>query len=503
MFRNLLIGRRLGVGFSAVVLVFVPLLLILSAAFQHITRNVEQMQAETLPFIVLAGEMDTLRAEVQQALTDVAATHKPEGYQEGEAAAKSFLEKAEKFKQMYRRENDTASLKKMEEIEASFNEYFAVGKEMANIYTTQGMDAGNVVMERFDKISTSLNKRVGDLREQQLKESNEMIGGTVSSAQASSNRMVVGSVVAVLLSIFLGVWITRSIIQPLNVALGVANRLAEGDLTVKIAVASKDETGMLLAAMKTMVEKLSAIIGEVHSATNTLSSASEEVNATAQSISHAASEQAAGVEQASASIEQMSASINQNCENAKITDGMAAQAARQATEGGVAVKATVAAMKQIAGKVGIIDDIAYQTNLLALNAAIEAARTGEHGKGFAVVAAEVRKLAERSQAAAREIGQVASSSVEQAVRAGKLLDEIVPAINKTSDLVQEITAASEEQSSGSVQVNASVCQLNQIIQQNACSSEELAATSEEMSRQAEHLQQTMVFFKIDDSAKKR
>jgi methyl-accepting chemotaxis protein len=175
---------------------------------------------------------------------------------------------------------------------------------------------------------------------------------------------------------------------------------------------------------------------------------------------------------------------------------MATKAAAEAAEGGEAVKATVGAMKQIAQKIGIIDDIAYQTNLLALNAAIEAARAGEHGKGFAVVAAEVRKLAERSQVAAQEIGTVASSSVELAERAGKLLDEMVPSIKKTSDLVQEITAASEEQSSGVGQINAAVSQLSQTTQQNASSSEELAATAEEMSSQAEQLQRTMAFFKL-------
>ncbi|MDD2760952.1 MAG: methyl-accepting chemotaxis protein, partial [Methylomonas sp.] len=197
-----------------------------------------------------------------------------------------------------------------------------------------------------------------------------------------------------------------------------------------------------------------------------------------------------------ASIEQMSASINQNSENAKITDGMAGKASKEAVEGGVAVKQTVEAMKAIAGKIGIIDDIAYQTNMLALNAAIEAARAGDHGKGFAVVAAEVRKLAERSQVAAQEIGHLAESSVNTAETAGKLLDEIVPSIAKTSNLVQEIAAASNEQASGVSQVNTAMAQMNQITQQNASSSEELAATAEEMTAQAEQLQSLMSFFKL-------
>lgn len=295
-------------------------------------------------------------------------------------------------------------------------------------------------------------------------------------------------------------FIGRSITRPLNLAVGVANRLAEGDLTAKIEVTSKDETGQLLAAMKNMVEKLSQIISEVRSAADNLSSASEEVSATAQSLSQGSSEQAASVEETSASVEQMSASINQNTENAKVTDGMAAKAAKDAGAGGEAVGQTVAAMKSIADKIGIIDDIAYQTNMLALNAAIEAARAGEHGKGFAVVAAEVRKLAERSQVAAQEIGEVAKGSVSLAEKAGKLLDEMVPSIRKTSDLVQEIAAASQEQSSGVGQINTAMNELSQITQQSASASEELAATAEEMGGQAEQLQQTMSFFRTGAAA---
>jgi methyl-accepting chemotaxis protein len=197
----------------------------------------------------------------------------------------------------------------------------------------------------------------------------------------------------------------------------------------------------------------------------------------------------------------MTASIAQNTENAKVTDGMATKAAREAEEGGSAVGQTVEAMKSIADKIGIIDDIAYQTNLLALNAAIEAARAGEHGKGFAVVAAEVRKLAERSQVAAQEIGDVAKNSVKLAERAGVLLTEMVPSIRKTSDLVQEIASASQEQSSGVGQINGAMGQLNQATQQNASASEELAATAEEMGSQAEQLQQLMQFFRLDDQGR--
>jgi methyl-accepting chemotaxis protein len=271
---------------------------------------------------------------------------------------------------------------------------------------------------------------------------------------------------------------------------------AEGDLTKRIERDYQGLFGKVKDSANTTAGNLTRVIGEVRAASDALTGAANQVSATAQSLSQAASEQAASVEETSSQIDVMSASISQNSDNARITDGMATKASKEATDGGGAVSQTVVAMKQIAAKIGIVDDIAYQTNLLALNAAIEAARAGEHGKGFAVVAAEVRKLAERSQEAAREIGELAGSSVSTAERAGKLLDEIVPSIQKTSELVQEIAAASSEQSESVVQIGGAMGQLSKATQQNASASEELAATSEELSGQAEQLQQAIAFFNM-------
>ncbi len=287
----------------------------------------------------------------------------------------------------------------------------------------------------------------------------------------------------------------------LNDVARVVQALSEGDLTQRMTANYEGLFGQVKDSVNASTDKLSQVMTEVRAAADALTGAANQVSATAQSLSQAASEQAASVEETTSQIDVMSASITQNSDNAKVTDGMATKTTKEAVDGGQAVSQTVSAMKQIAAKIGIVDDIAYQTNLLALNAAIEAARAGEHGKGFAVVAAEVRKLAERSQEAAKEIGELAGNSVTTAERAGRLLDDIVPSIQKTSELVQEIAAASSEQSESVTQIGGAMGQLSKATQQNASASEELAATSEELSGQAEQLQQSVAFFNLGDGHK--
>ena len=306
--------------------------------------------------------------------------------------------------------------------------------------------------------------------------------------------------ITIILVIAVAWWVARSVFlqlgaDPVKVQ-GIAERIAQGDLKISAEESQQKQVGVM-AAMIAMQKKLSQVIGDVAQTAENISNASSQVNSTAQSLSQATSEQAASVEETSASIEQMSASINQNSENAQVTDGIATDSSKSAKEGADAVSQTVAAMKQIAKKINIIEDIAYQTNMLALNAAIEAARAGEHGKGFAVVATEVRKLAERSSTAATEISELSSSSVTVAEKAGGLLEKMLPGINKTADLVQEITAASEEQSSGANQISDAMSQLDKVTQQNAASSEELAATAQEMRNRSESLKSMISFFVLD------
>ncbi|OGW41856.1 MAG: hypothetical protein A2010_13585 [Nitrospirae bacterium GWD2_57_9] len=302
--------------------------------------------------------------------------------------------------------------------------------------------------------------------------------------------------VAAVASLFLAFLIASSITRPLNEGVEAATRLAQGDLTVEVRVASADETGKLMAAMKSMVEKFSTVVVGVKTVSDNVASGSQQLSAGAEQMSQGTTEQAASAEEASSSVEEMNATIKQNADNAQQTERIALKSAEDASQSGEAVFKTVSAMKDIASRISIIEEIARQTNLLALNAAIEAARAGEHGKGFAVVAAEVRKLAERSQSAAGEIMHLSTSSVEIAEQAGMLLTKLVPDIQKTAELVQEISAASKEQTSGADQINGAIQQLNQVIQQNAGAAEEMSSTAEELSSQAEQLQSTIAFFRV-------
>ena len=307
----------------------------------------------------------------------------------------------------------------------------------------------------------------------------------------------IGAVLAAIAMAFVMVRLVKHPLggEPMEMA-RIARQIADGDLRIDTRQAAS-ATG-LYAAMLQMVDNLRNTVSQVRSNAEGLASASNEVSATAQTISQGATEQAASVEETTASVEQLNASVQQNAENAKVTNGIATSAAEEARRGGDAVNQTVKAMKAIAGKIGLIEDIAYKTNLLSLNAAIEAARAGEHGKGFTVVAAEVRKLAENSRVTAQEINDLATNSVAIAEEAGVLLEKMVPNIVKTADLIEEITAASGEQATGIGQINESMGQLDKATQQNASASEELAATAEELSGQATQLQETVAFFRIDE-----
>jgi methyl-accepting chemotaxis protein len=407
--------------------------------------------------------------------------------------------------------------------------------------------AGMEALNRVDAIFTNINEANGGLVIDLINDSQDALFTAGEQAEAIGKRgqieLTTGIVIAlgiVLLAVclVLGVAIHRSINRPMNRAVvmirelelghldqrlnmksrdeigqmsramdrfadnlqgevvAALTRLADGDLT--FAIQPRDERDGIRGALKKVRGDLMILIDGIRQAGNNVMAGSQALSASSQQMSVGAADQASAAEEASSSIEEMAANIRQNADNALETEKIAAKAARDAEDGGEAVQSTVLAMKDIAQKIGIIEEIARQTNLLALNAAIEAARAGEHGKGFAVVAAEVRKLAERSQIAAAEISQLSASSVAVAEKAGSMLQVIVPDIRRTAELVQEISAASREQDLGASQINQAIQRLDQIIQQNASASEEIASTAEELSGQADQLQQLMADFKLDD-----
>jgi methyl-accepting chemotaxis protein len=395
---------------------------------------------------------------------------------------------------------------------------------------SQGMASAN---ERTDRIENAV-RAIDDESTRRLLEEKKTI---VSLQQTTRTMMLIVTAIALIIAMIIAGSVTRSITTPILEVVRVAEKLAEGNMDQQVVVRGRDETAQLLGSMKkmidsnvamvaaaqsiaggrldvtvrarsdadtlghalsTMITRLVEVISEVRSASSSLATAASQVATTAQSVSAGNSQQAAAVQETTASLEEMNASIAQNADNSRQTEGMAIQGSKDAEQSGIAVRETVQAMNQIAEKISIVEEIAYQTNLLALNAAIEAARAGEHGRGFSVVATEVRKLAERSQSAAKEVSSLASNSVRVADRSGSLLMDLVPSIRKTAALVQDVAAASSEQASGVGQISQSLAQVDQVTQRNASAAEELAATAEEMAAQAEALQNLVGFFQLAD-----
>ncbi len=499
MFQNMKTGTRLGLAFGIIVVLLLVIAIVGISKLENLNDEMSKIVNVEYPKVAICNNLLGSINQIARSMRNMLILEKKEEIQKEldkvQDARKKIVAELDRITPLVKSEAGKAGLKAIMDARAAY----VTGQDEFMKLAADGKqaEARELLLTKVRAQQLAYFDAIEKLKKHQ-EEGMEKKAKAADEGYKSANTLIISlSVTAIVLAVIIALWITMTILKQLggepHYIMGIAESVANGDLTIRFD-STKKETGILLA-MKTMLEKLKSIVAEVRQSADLVSSGSVELSSSAQQLSEGATEQAAAVEEASSSMEQMASNIKQNADNSLQTERISSKASIDAAEGGKAVGEAVHAMKQIADKISIIEEIARQTNLLALNAAIEAARAGEHGKGFAVVASEVRKLAERSQKAAGEISQLSASSVNIAEEAGQMLTKLVPDIQKTAELVQEITAASNEQNTGAEQINKAIQQLDQVIQQNASASEEMASTSEELSSQAEQLQNAISFFR--------
>jgi methyl-accepting chemotaxis protein len=502
--KNWKIRTRILAGFAATIAIVAAPAIYALFALDEVGHEVTNIAHDSLPGVFVASKV---RAEASQSavvLLRYLASDEASRRVRGDEMAAFDAQVAETWRGYELTITKPRDRELFNAVEAAHAPYRSAAREAAAVARSGRRDEALAAYEArvepaWEHYCAAIDVLV-DFNKSSADRSTEEIEHAVTISEGS---LVAGLVFAMLLGIAMALFIARGIARPLATAIQALERIAGGDMTVALAADSTDEIGQTLRVLGAMVEKLRAVAGRINEAAARVATGSEQMSASANELARGASEQSAATTETTSSLEEMTASIAQNTDNAKQTEKIAIAAARDAQASGEAVARTVSSMREIAEKIGTIEEIARKTDLLALNAAVEAARAGQHGRGFAVVASEVRKLAERSQTAAAEIGKLSNDGVSVAERAGELLVRLVPDIRKTADLVQEISAASNEQSVGSSQISKAVQDLDQVGQANAAGAEEISATADDLAREAEHLQEAISFFKLDDGGPKR
>jgi methyl-accepting chemotaxis protein len=527
--KNLKIGKKLGVGFTIIVLIPFIVECILLASFKQVEKNNYDL-SQSLKLSDGLNEAKFNLTWDKQLIMELLASETKEDLEEQmqnfEIARKGFEKEIQSLQRTggdktwgteFSESKDrivkfASEIKKLHdlEIQAMIEELHVMKTGYFNYLAANGENDQTasllkklraeltVVDKKLDAIIDKVNEGLLSTEDDVTFIVTGATEKTNALVSASISGIVISSLIVLVIAIIVSFSITRMITRPLKSAVGLAEKIADGDLTKQIEVNQKDEIGELAASLKKMCNNLSGVMSSVIGVSGNISQAGARMNLSAQRMSESATEQASAVEEISSSMVQMVSNIQRNTDNSTQTEKIAGSAAKNILSSNEVVEETMTSMTTITNKISIIGEISRQTNLLALNAAVEAARAGEHGRGFAVVAAEVRKLAERSQLAAVEIDDISASSVDIAKKSSNLLKSIVPSIQKTSDLVREISASSMEQSDGAAQINSAVSQLNEVVHINAGMAEEVAMDSAELNEQAVQLRELVSFFKINN-----